>query len=81
MSTPNCDKLAAFSAERSAILEFIEFAESRGFRVYTDRRQASEREIDHLFYEMIGVDPVELERERRAILEEFTTLLNRKGEP
>lgn len=59
MTYPQCDKLAAVSDERRAIVEFVEWA---GPRIGRER-------TDDLVMEFFGIDADALETERRTMLE------------
>jgi hypothetical protein len=69
--TPECDKLAAHGQVRHIIAEFLEW-------LYSEREMCIARHGDHIGMSEVdsqdmvliylGVDPEQLERERRALL-------------
>lgn len=77
LDTPNSDKLLASDAEHQTLVEFFEWMESKGYVVaqpgvdhcYTQDdlfQVGSSREI---IMDFLGIDEVELEKERRAIID------------
>lgn len=75
IKTPNCDKLAASSGlnDYTVIVDFLDWCSSRGVIL----AQASEHGLVPLaenrrdtVYAHLGVDSTELEKERRALLDE-----------
>ena len=75
---PNLDKLTEHTAERFAIMTFLEWLSKRGISLgrwsksglCLDAIPASEHE--RLLYEYLGVDQEALECERRALIAEET---------
>jgi hypothetical protein len=68
---PHSDKLADRSGDHDVIIEFLEFCHSKGIhlsRTGMDLLSSSEEPLILAFF---GVDPKELERERKAMLSEY----------
>lgn len=75
---PNCDKLAALTNEHEAIVDFaewlndtkrIQLGRHEQFEGYRDPQFAPiATPVDKLVLEFLGIDPVALEQERRALL-------------
>lgn len=67
---PNCEKLAEHREEYVRIIEFIEWLqEEKNVALMKPVGYVIGHDLQELFYEYIGVDSNELERERRAILD------------
>lgn len=75
--TPQCELLSEHYDERMSVNRFIEWLEERGI-VLCQREPDLRREFDfvpaaknadRLFMDYIGIDQVELENERRALLD------------
>lgn len=73
---PECEKLAALRNERSTICDFLEWLGERGMFLcrYENDSQLPwpiSASADELAMKYLGIDPVKLEQERRAMLAEF----------
>lgn len=62
--TPHCNRLAKRQDERMAISDFLDWLNGRGMFIAGHRGPN-----DPLIYQYLGVSPVALDRERRALLE------------
>lgn len=77
MDTSECGKLAAAADERRAICDFLEWAGSQGILLARHQHVAEYRnpqlavvpeQADQIVLRYLDIDPVALERERRALL-------------
>jgi molybdopterin converting factor small subunit len=73
---PQCSKLSDHDAERTAIMQFLEWLEEEKIVLARWNREIDDldylgRSKDALVMEYFGVDVDELERERRAILQKL----------
>lgn len=77
MDTSECDKLAAAAGERRALCDFLEWAGSQGIFLAHYQHIAEYRnpqlavvpeQADQIVLRYLNIDPVALERERRALL-------------
>ena len=74
---PECEKLDKCSDYIKGVLEFMEFANEKGIRLISLKREVySINDLDFhksedLLYEMFGIDKAKLEKERNAMLTAF----------
>ena len=66
MKYPMCARVSLSHANRSAIEEFLEWCRRRGLVLQAEDRESLVRDLLNDYFE---IDPEQLERERRAILE------------
>lgn len=88
MSYPEAEKLNAIGNKYSTLREFIDWLEENGLHLceyidhqndwgHVDRKLwRTDKNLDHIVLKFMEVDPMELERERRAILEEHRQNIN-----
>ncbi len=78
MPRPNIDKMLTERHKTEIIHDFLEFVREKGIQLSKDDPDNPRHPIlygtegprvDALLYEFIGVDPVELENEKQAILD------------
>jgi hypothetical protein len=68
---PECEKLEKFGHKIDIVREFLDVAQGYGIRLCEDQFACiSECETEHLLAKFIGVDWVELDKERREMLAE-----------
>ena len=81
MEYPNCEKVA--TEEYRHIIEFLEWLDCEGYRIATVRESESGASIYYdevhpcrkTLHKYLEIDDVELENERRAILDKQVVLL------
>ena len=71
MTKSNLDILADNRDFRRNIIEFIEFANSKGIFLFKADDISSSISEDDVIFEMLGIDKVELEKERQNLLNSF----------
>lgn len=75
---PNCERLSRRAKDTQVIKDFLDFCEESGVQLMESYREArigiistpiSEGQLQDLMYQFIDVDPVELDNERRRLLD------------
>lgn len=75
MQNPNCDLLGEVQDKINGVHEFLEYMESIGYQVefvppYKGKLIGG-AELNNLVMRAFGIDPVELEKERRSMLKSY----------
>ncbi len=64
---PNCEKLNEHTEMHNNIHEFMEWLDENGYRIESYEKHYVPT-ITQLFYQFLGIDEKELERERQELL-------------
>ena len=68
---PHSDKLADRSGDHDAICEFLEFCRGKGIHLTRGGAEILPSSEEYLIFACFGVDPLELELERKAMLRTY----------
>lgn len=82
--TPQCDRLSEVSEEMDTIRQFVDWLAEQGIHlaetsVVSGCSYPVLVTVDYLLNQYYGIDPVALEQERRALLEQARTLSETRG--